>query len=73
MSIDNHSRSFAAHKGVLLGFVFGAALGAFFDHISVGIAFCGGLGYLYDSGYFNRKKTAEKPEANPADSSSTGT
>lgn len=57
--------SFATHKGVLLGFVFGAALGALFGRISIGIALCVALGYLYDSGYFSTKKSAAPPASDP--------
>jgi lipoprotein signal peptidase len=56
MNTDRNSGPLAAHKGVLFGFIFGAAIGAFLDRIAVGIALCVALGYLYDSGYFRPKQ-----------------
>lgn len=67
MSSDKHFGSLAAHKGVLLGFVYGAAIGAFLGRITVGIALCVALGYLYDSGHFKRKPSPAKPDSDTDD------
>lgn len=66
MSTDQKPGSIAARKGMLLGLIFGAALGAFFECIAIGIALGAALGYLYDGGYFAPKKGADKVDADPA-------
>lgn len=67
MSSDQPFGSLAAHKGVLLGFVYGAAIGAFLGRLTVGIALCVALGYLYDSGHFKRKPSPAKPDSDTDD------
>lgn len=65
MDTDKRSHSFAAHKGMLLGFIFGAAVGALFGRISIGIALFVALGYLYDEGYFKRARNDVRPDTGP--------
>lgn len=52
----------SSYKGLLLGMVFGAALGAFFDRPVIGIALGAAIGYLYDAGYFRSKRPASTAE-----------
>lgn len=62
MDTEKDMNSLAAHKGLLLGMIFGTAVGAFFDRPVIGIALGAAIGYLYDAGYFKSKKPASTAE-----------
>ncbi|WP_203321533.1 hypothetical protein [Pseudoxanthomonas beigongshangi] len=69
MDTEKDMNSLAAHKGLLLGMVFGTAVGAFFDRPVIGIALGAAIGYLYDAGYFKSKRPASTAEGDAASQS----